>query len=98
MSSLDRLAAIGDICGSLRSPPRNMNSAVEMNCAGWPEIEGTAGFEEFPPGPWQATQTWAFSPPASGSAAPANPARNKDAAANIAELILPFTVSKIYSL
>jgi hypothetical protein len=33
-----------------------MNSAVEMNCAGWPASEGMAGSVEFPRGPWQTMQ------------------------------------------
>src|SRR6478752_8286619 len=54
ISALDSFSAIGDICGSLRLPSRNMKSEVEMNCAGCCASDGTSGFAELPPSPWQA--------------------------------------------
>jgi hypothetical protein len=81
MSALDSFSAIGDICGSLRLPSRNMNSEVEMNCAGCCASEGTAGLAELPPSPWQAAQRF-------GSAACAA-AENKNATANAAAFLTP---------
>src|SRR3954469_13493680 len=51
ISALERFAAIGVICASLRLPSRNMNSDVEMNCAGCWAIDGTAGLVELPDSP-----------------------------------------------
>ncbi len=51
ISALERFAAIGVICGSLRLPSRNMKSCREMNFAGCPAREGMAGSVEFPPDP-----------------------------------------------
>src|SRR6185295_18772732 len=62
MSAFDRFAAIGDICGSLRLPSRNMKSEVEMNCAGCCASDGTAGLAELPPSPWQAAQRLGSAP------------------------------------
>src|SRR6267143_4152431 len=68
MSALERFAAIGDICGSLRLPSRNWNSCVVVAWAGWPASDGMSGFVELPSGPWHAAHTCALARPVSTSA------------------------------
>src|SRR5205809_8027951 len=91
MSALERLEVIGDICGSLRLPSRDLKSCIGVNCAGWPASEGMAGSVEFPPGPWQTMQARAFCGTSSAAKA-AQCEKKESAAANIAAALrLSFT-------
>src|SRR5260221_8407464 len=74
ISALVMLAAIGDICGSLRLPSRNITSCVVMNCFGCPASDGTAGVAEMPFGAGHAARTASGgSPPAPQSEHGGNP-------------------------